>query len=200
MYTINPDDTVPFDAFCDMSNGGWTVFQRRQDGTTNFYRGWADYVAGFGNLTGNLWAGLDKLHSMTSMYNTELLVVMATFEDESAWAQYRTFSVGNASTGYLLSVSKYSGTAGNCLTTSKQGSNGQKFTTYDNDQDGSVPSNCAVQYQGAWWYNCCHCTNPNGLYLNGTTTSYAKSVFVVWATFKGYSYSLKSIEFKLRRL
>ena len=86
MYTINPDDTVPFDAFCDMTNGGWTIFQRRQDNTTNFYRGWAEYVAGFGNLTGNIWAGLDKLHSMT-LYSTELVVMMDTFEGESADCQ-----------------------------------------------------------------------------------------------------------------
>lgn len=36
------------EVFCDMKNGGWTVLQKRQDGTTNFYRDWRDYKEGFG--------------------------------------------------------------------------------------------------------------------------------------------------------
>lgn len=34
--------------YCDMKNGGWTLIQKRQDGTTNFYRDWDDYKEGFG--------------------------------------------------------------------------------------------------------------------------------------------------------
>ena len=34
------------------------VFQRRVDDSVDFFRGWNDYVRGFGNATGNLWLGM----------------------------------------------------------------------------------------------------------------------------------------------
>lgn len=33
------------------------VFQRREDGTVNFFRGWEAYRDGFGKLTGEHWLG-----------------------------------------------------------------------------------------------------------------------------------------------
>ena len=52
IYTINPDRQGEFKVRCDMttSGGGWTLFQRRIDGSVDFYLGWNNYTEGFGNL------------------------------------------------------------------------------------------------------------------------------------------------------
>ena len=169
------------------------MFLRRVDDSVDFYRGWEDYVAGFGDLTGNFWAGLDRIHAMTSASTTELYVSMETFEGETAWAQYSSFSVGDAASGYFMTVSGYSGTAGDAMSPQ----NNVKFSAFDRDQD-TWANNCAEEFKGAWWYKGCHLSNPNGLYLHGAHSTFADGVN--WQPFKGHNYSLKTIEFKVRRL
>jgi len=54
VYTIKPDDLPAFDVFCDQTSdgGGWTVFQKRLDGSVDFFLNWNDYKVGFGDLCG----------------------------------------------------------------------------------------------------------------------------------------------------
>ena len=70
-----------------------------------------------------------------------------------------------------------------------------QFSTKDNDNDRKSYS-CAERYKGAWWYNACHESNLNGLYLNGSQSSYADGVN--WGSFKGHRYSLKRTEMKVK--
>ena len=193
VYTIQPDNQPPFPAYCDMTTdgGGWTVFQRRMDGSVDFYRYWTDYQQGFGNLSGEFWLGLDKIHRLTSTA-TQLRVDLQDFEGNSAYAKYTSFSVGDSSSKYILSVSGYSGTAGNSLGSH---SNGSPFSTRDQDND-AYSGSCAQSFKGAWWYGNCHRSNLNGLYHGGSHSSLADGVN--WFTWKGHYYSLKFTEMKLR--
>ena len=159
VYTIDPGCGQPFDVSCDMKNEGWTVFQSRMDGSVDFYRNWADYVAGFGQLKGEHWLGLEKLVCLTTRKpRTELRVDLADYQGNYKYAQYSFFSVGNSGTNYRLDIAGYNGTAGNSLAYH----NGMQFSTKDRDND-QHGNNCATQYRGAWWYNSCHYSNLNGI-------------------------------------
>jgi len=102
VYTIDPDGSGAFDIFCDQTTagGGWTVFQKRLDGSVNFYRGWADYKNGFGNLNGEFWLGLDKIHRLTDTKN-RLRVDLEDTTGKTAYASEKT--------KYKLSYGSYSG-------------------------------------------------------------------------------------------
>ena len=120
---------------CDMTTngGGWTVFQRRLNGSVDFYRDWSSYKNGFGDLHGEFWLGNDNLHRLTAAGNVSLRVDLEDFEGNITYAEYATFKVG-----------------------------------------------CRF----------------NGLYLNGSHSSMADGVN--WIPFKGYYYSLKRTEMKVK--
>lgn len=199
VYSVFPThDPDGFMVYCDMSTdgGGWTVIQRREDGSVNFFRGWEAYRDGFGMTTGEHWLGLQRIYSLTRSGGFELRIDMADFDNATAFARYSEFSVGRDSVnpeedGYPLTVDGYSGTAGDSLLKHS----GMRFTTKDRDQDQSE-NNCAAYYQGAWWYRNCHTSNLNGQYLRGGHASYADGV--EWSSWTGWQYSLQSTEMKIR--
>jgi len=95
--------------------GGWTVFQRRQDGSVDFFRGWNDYKAGFGQLAAEFWLGNDKIHRLTASRPSSLRVELEDWNGVKAYAKYGTFSIGDEQAQYRLEVGSYSGTAGDSL-------------------------------------------------------------------------------------
>jgi hypothetical protein len=88
---------------------GWTIFQRRVDGSEDFYRNWTDYKTGFGNLSGEFWLGLDKIHRLSANGQNVLRVDLESFENETAHAVYDSFSIRNESEAYILNIDDYPG-------------------------------------------------------------------------------------------
>ncbi|KAK2887356.1 hypothetical protein QQF64_013523 [Cirrhinus molitorella] len=179
----------PLMVYCDMETdgGGWTVFQRRKDGKTNFFKSWREYSNGFGALDGEFWLGNEQLHNFTKMSPMTLRVDLRA-GDESVYARYSLFSVDNVKKHYTIRVSGYSGTAGDSLTYH----NGRPFSTRDRDPQPFI-TRCAMSYRGGWWYKNCHEANLNGLY--NTNTNHQG---VIWTEWKGKDFSIPFTEMKFR--
>ncbi|XP_071173041.1 ryncolin-2-like isoform X1 [Mytilus edulis] len=192
VYKIFPAGGAGFKAYCDMETdgGGWTVFQRRQDGKVDFYRGWEDYVNGFGHFNTEFWLGNDKLYKLTSRGQYELRVNLEDFNGDKAYAKYSNFYIGDKSTNYKLTVNGYSGTAGDAL----KRHNDRAFSTKDKDNDTYSSENCAKNYKGAWWYYNCHVSNLNGLYVGNKKDDKGMR----WSHWKG-SQSMKTTSMMIRR-
>ncbi|XP_033930107.1 LOW QUALITY PROTEIN: tenascin-X-like, partial [Melopsittacus undulatus] len=186
---LGGDPARPLRVFCDMDTdgGGWLVFQRRQDGGTDFWRGWDEYERGFGNVSGEFWLGNAALHALTSSSRTELRVDLRSGPD-AAFAHYRDFHVDGPGQHYGLRLGAYSGTAGDALSYHA----GSPFSTRDRDPRGR-PRPCAVAYMGAWWYHNCHYANLNGRY--GTPLHHQG---ITWFPWKGFEFSIPFTEMKLR--
>lgn len=195
VFTVNPDGGKAIQVLCDMKTdgGGWTVLQKRLDGSVDFYIGWESYKKGFGNLNSEFWLGNDNIHRFTVTDDVMLRVDLEDFDGNVTYAEYTTFKVADEADKYRLLIGGYSGTAGDSMIYQSN----MQFSTKDQDNDlGQHVSNCAQQYKGAWWYKDCHHSNLNGLYLTGPHASFADGVN--WNTFRGLYYSLKRTEIKLK--
>ncbi|XP_006060419.2 tenascin-R isoform X1 [Bubalus bubalis] len=191
VYTIflNGELSRKLQVYCDMTTdgGGWIVFQRRQNGQTDFFRKWTEYRVGFGNLEDEFWLGLDNIHRITSQGRYELRVDMRDGQ-ETAFASYDRFSVEDNRSLYKLRLGGYNGTAGDSLSYHQ----GRPFSTEDRDNDIAV-TNCAMSYKGAWWYKNCHRTNLNGKYGESR-----HSQGINWYHWKGHEFSIPFVEMKMR--
>ena len=148
---------------CDMDTdgGGWIVIQRRINGSVNFYRNWTDYVYGFGDLDGEFWYGLEKIHCLTTQDDVELRIELGNGTKPSEVWTYQLFKVYGAETNYRLIIGPGQGKGGTFDAMAIH--NQMQFSTRDRDNDRSN-YNCASAYGGAWWYNSCYNSNLNGKY------------------------------------
>ena len=88
------------------------MFQRRQDGSVDFFRPFASYRRGFGNLEGEFWLGNDKLHRLTAQDEYQLRIDLEDFDGNVAYAEYSLFHVADVNDNYRLTIGEYSGNAG----------------------------------------------------------------------------------------
>ncbi|PIK44916.1 hypothetical protein BSL78_18222 [Apostichopus japonicus] len=199
IYRIKPTGWTgeAFEVYCNMTDGGgWTVFQRRVDGTEDFYLGWDSYKEGFGELDHEFWLGNDKLSNLTNQRDMKLGLI-----GEQRWspyyAKFDNFRINDESDKYRLSqLGTYSGTAD-----SRSNPDGYalryhlnyQFSTKDSDND-VYSSNCAVNYHGAWWYKSCHYSNLNGNY-HASRGSYSSPY---WYYLPGSYFNIKYTEMKIR--
>nr|UBR18753.1 ficolin-like protein-2 of [Sinonovacula constricta] len=163
MYNISPDGRCPFSAFCDMRRGGWTVIQRRVDGSVNFYRPWDEYVQGFGPVDGEHWLGLEKIHRLTKD-GSQIFFMLQRHNGTMETARYRSFVVHGYTTAYRMNVDSfgYRGTLPELFSAHDN----MKFSTFDRDND-MYSGNCCEEFAGGggWWFNNCYrLGNLNSVY------------------------------------
>ncbi|KAG8554495.1 hypothetical protein GDO81_003809 [Engystomops pustulosus] len=191
-YTIYPASGKPLQVLCDMhtDGGGWTVFQRRSDGSVDFYRDWNSYKKGFGSRLNEFWLGNENLHTLTSTGTWELRVDLQDFEYRKYYAKYSSFQILGENENYKLLLGGFKeGDAGDSMAFHGN----MPFSTKDRD---STVDKCPSVYKGGWWYNRCHFANLNGLYLGGKHETYGDGIN--WAKGKDYYYSYKFTEMKIR--
>ncbi|XP_076084886.1 fibrinogen-like protein 1 [Mytilus galloprovincialis] len=93
--------------------GGWTVIQKRFDGSVDFNRKWLECENGFGNVNGEFWFGNKYVHTLTASGKYELRIDMVDKSNNTKYAVYKRFSIEDAASKYRLTVDDYSGNAGN---------------------------------------------------------------------------------------
>ena len=86
------------------------VFQRRQDGSVDFYRDWAEYKTGFGDVNGEFWLGNDNIHLLTKRHDQKLKIEL-TYNGEVKYADYSTFWIENEAQKYRLTELGFSGSS-----------------------------------------------------------------------------------------
>ncbi|KAK3095029.1 hypothetical protein FSP39_009355 [Pinctada imbricata] len=200
-------------AYCDMEHdgGGWTVIQRRRDGSVSFDRDWASYRDGFGNRSGEFWLGNDHIHDLTRSGNTRLRIEVMDWLRVTGYAEYQYFNVQSESSNYRLSVGSYKGNIGDSFNYPNSyllRHNQMAFSTKDRDHDNNFNS-CARVLNGGWWFNSCYSSNLNGQFSKtgpyGTRTMgeiagepTLEGTGVEWYPWKHKQYSLLQSEMKIR--
>ncbi|TRY93729.1 hypothetical protein DNTS_028762 [Danionella cerebrum] len=175
------DSVWSFPVYCLMESagGGWTVIQRRLDGSVDFQRTWKEYKMGFGSVSGEHWLGNDLVHTFTNQRQHRLRVELSDWDGQRAFSQYDSFHIDSEKNHYRLFLKSHSGTAGR---QSSLAIHGADFSTKDMDND-----NCTCK---CWWYDACGPSNLNGVYYKHGQ-HVGKFNGIKWHYFKGPSYSLR---------
>nr|XP_040039377.1 angiopoietin-related protein 4-like [Gasterosteus aculeatus aculeatus] len=164
VYKIQPQNSQPFNVFCEMtSEGGWTVIQKRHDGSENFNQLWESYKKGFGNLNGEFWLGLENIRALSSQGQHVLQVELSDCAGQRRLeARYRFRLDGEEEKFALHLEQEASPGAEETMATPEE--SGLPFSTADRDNDLASDGNCAALLSGGWWFSDCGGANLNGRY------------------------------------
>ncbi|NXP86630.1 ANGL4 protein, partial [Passerina amoena] len=224
IFQVQPTGSQPFKVYCDMSTGkaaqrpehwagwpgqwqppvtvfslptegGWTVIQRRMDGSVDFDQLWDAYKNGFGDLRGDFWLGLEKIHHLVQEGKYNLLIELEDWEGNSQVVQF-VFSLGGESSAYTLNLlGPLSGELENAIGEFRQ----LPFSTRDRDHDLKADTNCAKHLSGGWWFSTCGHANLNGKYFRSIPRQrHERKQGIFWKTWKGRYYPLKSTIMKIQ--
>ncbi|XP_062604046.1 angiopoietin-related protein 7-like [Saccostrea cucullata] len=94
---------------CDMdtAGGGWTVIQKRNDGSVSFARNWTEYQKGFGHAETEYWLGNEAIHALT-LNTSSLYVKLQKKNGEEFYRSYPDFSISDARDDYQLRIGPHS--------------------------------------------------------------------------------------------
>ena len=200
VYDIYLDGTTSIKVFSIMQDqggkgAGWTVFQRRMDGSVNFNRPWLDYKNGFGDVAGEYWLGNEQIHQFTKNRTvTELLIYGKRFNGDVRFAHFEGFAVGDEASKYRLT----SGQRTNNVGINWSAMNGLRFSTSDSD-NGKGSRVCAVEFPSGWWLDDCFNMNLNGVYRPSPGSVPSSSQGIHWGEWLSHSESLKETLMMMRR-
>ncbi|MFT4975201.1 MAG: hypothetical protein ACI8S6_001088, partial [Myxococcota bacterium] len=183
-YTIDLDgfdgELSPQGVYCDMtrSGGGWTMLGKT-DGASSLtedeqdtirFGDWETYTAiGYGDPSERsrlFWAPLSFWSELTAAYSDNTLWIDDSFTD----IRVADLSIGGETAEYRISWAD--GVSGYDELLSE--ASGQRFTTYDEDNDNDSVDNCARDnggYNGGFWYNAC--LNVSMLHRTGRLYSWS---------------------------
>ncbi|KAM9363732.1 fibrinogen gamma chain [Symphorus nematophorus] len=222
LYYVKPTKaTEQFLVYCEIDNfgRGFTVLQRRRDGSVDFDKDWIQYKEGFGYLspddTTEYWLGNEKIHLLTTSQTipTVLRIELVDWDGNKRYADYNMFRLGSEADMYRLTYGFFmGGDAGDAFDGFDFGDdpsdkfytshNGMQFSTRDKDND-KYDGNCAQQDGSGWWMNRCHAAHLNGKYYQGgryTEKDAGEFGFdngIIWVTWHNRWYSLKETTMKI---
>nr|KAF6479000.1 angiopoietin like 4 [Molossus molossus] len=154
LFQIQPQGSLPFLVNCKMtSDGGWTIIQRRQDGSVDFNRPWEAYKTGFGDPQGEFWLGLEKVHLILGDRSSHLAVQLQDWEGNAESLQFPV-RLGGEDTAYSLQLTAPVASELGVTTVTPSGLS-LPFSTWDRDHDLRRDKNCAKSLSGEWlvvWY------------------------------------------------
>uniref|UniRef100_A0A8C6AX20 Angiopoietin-2 n=1 Tax=Monodon monoceros TaxID=40151 RepID=A0A8C6AX20_MONMO len=196
IYTLTfPNSTEEIKAYCDMetAGGGWTIIQRREDGSVDFQRTWKEYKVGFGNPSGEHWLGNEFVSQVANQKRYVLKIHLKDWEGNEAYSLYDHFYLSSEELNYRIHLKGLTGTAGKISSISQPGND---FSTKDADNDKCI-CKCSQMLTGGWWFDACGPSNLNGMYYPQRQNT-NKFNGIKWYYWKGSGYSLKATTMMIR--